>query len=139
MSDVNSGAPPGRERRPPGSPAAATIDTRPAAKRANPHEAGRPYCTAGAGYRRAGAQGHVQPPIAVIETFRPHDDVIVMFTYDQDVVDFVRGLPAWARAFDRGARVWRIHPGFADDLAVVLGWLGFEVRHHSPKAAGAAA
>ena len=72
---------------------------------------------------RPGASGprHVRPPAVIFEVLgRPHDDVIVMFNFEPDAVNTVMKLPPWARHYDRAARVWFVHPGFVNRLAVEL-------------------
>jgi hypothetical protein len=64
----------------------------------------------------------------VFKAFSPADDVLVTFAFDQAAVDvIIKTLPPYARNFDPGAKVWRIHPAYANRLAVVLTRLGFDV------------
>jgi hypothetical protein len=55
------------------------------------------------------------------------DDVLVSLKYDKRAVTAISALPSWARHWDAASNVWRIHPGCADELAAVLGRLGYTV------------
>ena len=46
---------------------------------------------------------------------------------DQTAVDVIKTLPPYARSFDPRAKAWRIHPAYADRLAVILARLGYNV------------
>jgi hypothetical protein len=63
----------------------------------------------------------------MFEASGPADDVLVTFRFDQTAVDVIKNLPPYARSFDPRAKVWRIHPAYANRLAVVLARLGFDV------------
>ena len=61
------------------------------------------------------------PPAVIFEVLgRHYDDVIVLFAFNREAVDVIRALPAWARRFDRAARVWFIHPAFIEALGAEL-------------------
>ncbi|WP_131812139.1 hypothetical protein [Mycobacterium mantenii] len=58
------------------------------------------------------------------------DDVLVSPIYgarSERAVAAINALPSWARRWDAAFEVWRIHPGYADRLAINLSRLGFTV------------
>ena len=55
------------------------------------------------------------------------DDVLVSLKYDKRAVTAIRALPPWARHWDATSNVWRIHPGYAEQLAATLWRLGYTV------------
>jgi hypothetical protein len=57
-----------------------------------------------------------------------YDDVLVSLKYDKRAVTAIRALPPSARHWDATSKVWRIHPGCAEQLAATLWRLGYSVR-----------
>jgi hypothetical protein len=57
-----------------------------------------------------------------------YDDVLVSLKYDKRAVAAIRALPPWAGHWDATSKVWRIHPGYAEQLAATLWRLGYTVR-----------
>jgi hypothetical protein len=56
------------------------------------------------------------------------DDVLVSLKYERRAVRAIRALPPWTRHWDATSKVWRIHPGYADQLAATLWCLGYTVH-----------
>jgi hypothetical protein len=56
-----------------------------------------------------------------------YDDVLVSLEYDKRAVTAIRALPPSARHWDATSKVWRIHPGYAEQLAATLRCLGYTV------------
>jgi hypothetical protein len=57
-----------------------------------------------------------------------YDDVLVSLEYDKRAVTAIRALPPSVRHWDATSKVWRIHPGCAEELAATLWRLGYSVR-----------
>jgi hypothetical protein len=57
-----------------------------------------------------------------------YDDVLVSLEYDKRAVTAIRALPPSARHWDATSKVWRIHPGYAEQLAATRWRLGYTVR-----------
>jgi hypothetical protein len=55
------------------------------------------------------------------------DDVLVSLKYDKRAVTAIRALPPSARHWHATSKVWRIHPGDAEQLAATLRRLGYTV------------
>jgi hypothetical protein len=64
-----------------------------------------------------------------------YDDVLVTLEYDERAVAAIRALPRWARRWDGSAKVWRIHPGYSERLAVDLRHCGYTVYGQSAEKA----
>jgi hypothetical protein len=56
-----------------------------------------------------------------------YDDVLVSQKYDKRAVTAIRALPPSARHWDATSQVWRVHPGYAEQLAASLRRLGYTV------------
>jgi hypothetical protein len=54
--------------------------------------------------------------------------VLVSLKYDKRAVTAIRALPPSTRHWDATSKVWRIHPGYAEQLAATLWRLGYTVR-----------
>ncbi len=57
-----------------------------------------------------------------------YDDVLVSLKYDKRAATAIRALPPSTRHWDATSKVWRIHPGYAGELAAGLWRLGYTVR-----------
>jgi hypothetical protein len=55
------------------------------------------------------------------------DDVLVSLKYDKRAVSAIRALPPSTRHWDATSKVWRSHPGYAEQLAATLRRLGYTV------------
>jgi hypothetical protein len=53
--------------------------------------------------------------------------VLVSLKYDERAVTAIRALPPSTRHWDATSKVWRIHPGYAEQLAAALRRLGYTV------------
>ena len=54
-----------------------------------------------------------------------HDDVLISFRYDAEMVKILRELPHWAAHWDVAA--WRLHPAFIAELINAAALRGYKI------------